>query len=131
MRWLSKALSLILVVLILLLSAADSRAASKKALVHHHKNETTPQTEAIKKPQEPQIPLSAFHEALSAMEQQAKGAQKQPAPETWHSPSVLVNLLLVLVGIGYLFVTGLQWRVLLWAFLADHRPRLGYGKSRS
>jgi hypothetical protein len=127
--WLSKSWSTILVVLILLLlSAANGLAAPKKSRAEHHRDETapSPQTEAIKQ-QETQIPLSAFREALSAVEEQAKGAQKQPnsEKETWRSPSVVVNIVLALVGAGYLIFAVLQWRVLLWAFLADHRPRLG------
>jgi hypothetical protein len=49
----------------------------------------------------------------------------EPQQETWHSASVEVNIALAIVGLGYLLFAGLQWKVLLWAFLADHRPRLG------
>ena len=126
MRWLSKSLSPILIVLVLLLSSVNSRAASKETRPDHHKNKPAPQPETVKQ-QEAQIPLSAFREALSAIEQQAKIAQEQPKPdkETWCSPPVLVNIALAFVGTGYLIFAGLQWRLLWWAFLADHRPRLG------
>jgi hypothetical protein len=125
MRWLLKSLP-ILVVPFLLLVTASGLAASKKLRADQQKSETAPQAQTVQQ-QEQQVPLSAFREALGAVEQQAKTAQEQAESnkETWCSPSVLVSIALAVVGTGYLIFTGLQWRVLWWAFLADHRPRLG------
>ncbi len=122
-----------LIASVLLLSAPNGDSASKKLGTDRHKSETVKQSEPVKLP-EPQVPLSALHEALRAVRQQSMAAEKQALAaekqaeaykETWCSPPVVVQGVLALVGAGYLVFAGLQWRVLYWAFLADHRPRLG------
>jgi hypothetical protein len=127
MRWLLKSSLRILVVPFLLLVTANGLAASQHtARTDYHRSETTPQTGTVKQ-EETQVPLSAFHEALGALEQQAIANQKQIEvdKEAWCSPPVLVNIVLAFIGAAYLVFTGLQWRVLRWAFLADNRPRIG------
>ena len=126
MRWLLKPFLLISVISVLFLSAASGRAGSKNARPHQHQKEADAHTETVHQ-KEDQIPLSAFEEALNAIEQEAIAAQKQAQSneETFHSPSVEVNMALVIVGAGYLFVTALQWGVLRQGFLTSHRPHLG------
>ena len=127
MRWLLKSSLRILVVPFLLLVTANGLAASQHtARTDYHRSETTPQTGTVKQ-EETQVPLFAFHEALGALEQQAIANQKQIEvdKEAWCSPPVLVNIVLAFIGAAYLVFTGLQWRVLRWAFLADNRPRIG------
>jgi len=115
-----------LVLALLLLRLGIGIAASENQRSNQHQSKPKEKPKAIKE-QEPQVPLSAFQSALRTIEQQNEAAEKEAeaSKETWHSPSVLVNIALAIIGAGYLIFAALQWQVLRWAFLADHRPRLG------
>jgi hypothetical protein len=117
----SKPLSvLILIASALLLSAA--RNVSADELKHHrsqnHQADTTPQAKPIEN-KEPEVPLAVWEATISALresitdnKQQAIAAEKQAEADkqTFGSPAVVINELLALVGVGYLFIMYLQWR---------------------
>jgi hypothetical protein len=103
--------------LVLIALALPSSVASKDSRTNHHKGETARPAEPIKQ-QETQVPFSvwqstevALSEALQAIRQQYIAAEKQAETykETWCSPSVLVNIALAVIGLGYLIFAGLQW----------------------
>ncbi len=106
--------------LILLALALPLNAASKDSRADHHKSETAGPAEPIKQ-QESQVPLSvwqatetALSEAIQTVKQQSVAAEKQAETykETWCSPSVLVNIALAIIGLGYLIFAGLQWKAI-------------------
>jgi hypothetical protein len=110
-------LLLSLVVLTILLSAANNGSASENRRTNQHKRKAAPKAESIQQ-QEPQVPLSvwrstseALTESLQANKRQTIAAEKeaQTTKQTFRSPSVVVNEVLALIGIGYLIFMKLQW----------------------
>ncbi len=105
---------LIAVSVLLLLSAAS---ASEKPRRSQHEAQPKPTQQAIQE-QQPQVPLSvwqrtdaALSESIRAHKEQSIAERKQAeaSQQTFCSPSVLVNEVLALIGIGYLIFMGLQW----------------------
>jgi hypothetical protein len=109
MRLSEKSFSPILIVLALLLSAANNGKLKNP----RPQRETETKSEAqVVQPREPQVPRSvwqqsqaALNRALDANEQQSIAAQKQAdaAKETVLSPAMIVQIVLALVGAGYLY----------------------------
>jgi hypothetical protein len=106
--------------LVLLALALPLSVASKDSRTNHHKGEAARPAEPIKQ-QEAQVPLSvwqstesALSKAIQAIKQQAVATEKQAESdkETWRSPSVLVNIVLAVIGLGYLIFAGLQWKAI-------------------
>jgi hypothetical protein len=103
--------------LVPLVLALPLSVASKDSRTDQHKGEAVSPTEPIKQ-QEPQVPFSVWQstesvlsESVQTIKQQAIAAEKQADSDkdTWCSPSVLVNIALVVIGFGYLIFAGLQW----------------------
>jgi hypothetical protein len=91
--------------------------ASQKLRTQKHNTKPQTQPQPIKEEQ-PQVPLTvwqrtetALDEALSAAKQQAKTEEEEAksSKETWCSPSVIVQVVLAIVGAGYLLFAYLQW----------------------
>ncbi len=114
----------------LLLSAGDVTSKDQRG-TKPHKKTPAEQSESVQQ-QQPEVPLSvwqstnaALTEALGTVKQQVIAAEKQAEAnrETWCSPPVVAQILLVIVGTGYLVFAGLQWHVLRLALHVD-RPFL-------
>jgi hypothetical protein len=101
--------------LVLLLSAAKNE--SGKTRPNQYKKATAEHSQSTNN-QEPQVPLSvlqssdaALRKAVSTIKKQAEAAEKQANAykESWDSPSVLVQVGLLVVGIAYSIFAALQW----------------------
>jgi hypothetical protein len=131
-RW-RKFLPLVLLTPAVILSAPISANSESKSLSRYqHKTQAAPHLESVQQ-QHPEIPLSvwqrtqaALDESLATIKQQAEVAQKQTKSnqETWHSPAVIVQIVLAFVGIGYLIFTYLQWVSTRPALIANRRAFL-------
>lgn len=114
-------LALILIVLALLLSVVRNASAdSKSHRALQHQAKTEPHANSVEQ-KEPQVPfaisqstISALRESIADNKQQAIAAQKQAeaSKETFCSPAVVVNEVLALVGLCYLYLMYLQWKAI-------------------
>ncbi len=117
MLWLRKPSLPIFLVLVLLLSSANGRSASEQLRFDQHGNEATKLHPGAQK-QQAQVPLPIPHSTQAALPKSIEVLNQQTKPETeqahayregWHSPSVLVQIVLAGVGIAYTIVALLQW----------------------
>ncbi len=119
---------------LLVITAGAGNATTKRSPPDaHHKRSNA--LEERRLPPEPTVPINLYNtaqaellDALSALrsEQEARTKEQHAGREPIFARyAVLIQAVLAGVGFGYLVFASLQWRVLWWAFLADHRPNLG------
>ena len=119
MRWWGKFLPLALLTLVVLLSAQSPSGASQNLRADQHKDGTKNDPERGDNSHE--AVTSAFlaihdaeislREALKTINLQAEAQAKQnhTAPESWHSPAMLAQIGLIVVGLAYTFFACRQW----------------------
>jgi len=110
--------ALILIASALLLSAAkQGSAASKNPRPNQHEKSPTKLPDAAQQQEEKeflstlQSSQAAFLETLRTIERQAKAEREEnsPKPETYSSPSVRIQIGLLIVGVVYSILAALQW----------------------
>ena len=107
----------ILIASALLLGAAKAEVASLKPRSNQHKKAAAKLPNSAQQQEEKeflsvlQSSQTAFLDALRAIEHQAEAERKQthPEPETYASPSVRVQIGLLVVGVIYSVLAALQW----------------------
>jgi len=105
---------------LLMTGVANARVESRGLRTEQH--ETVPAKNGANiQAQEPQVPFSALQSAQAALSESvrtinqqvvAAGKQAEAYKETWCSPAVIVQVVLAVIGAGYLLFAGLQWNAI-------------------
>ncbi|MBI4527990.1 MAG: hypothetical protein HY695_29700 [Deltaproteobacteria bacterium] len=140
-------LSFALILIFLALSgtseSADSKSSPASQETRSDKHKDTPKEIKNSAKQQPEKPTPFQIEILKtlrAIQDQIKTASKQydTSQKSWNSPSVWIQIALVVVGIGYTFFAACQWRATRkladlerpWIMIEADWPNASFGQQR-